>query len=65
MVTYRQWMVDVNNIVEKRTGLPLNLLPDWLSRDSYEDGLTPQEGADVCLEQTGFLEYEGRVLDEA
>lgn len=63
-LTYRQWMAQVEAQVEKRTGLSFDLLPDWLSRDSYEDGLTVQEGVDTCLEQVGFVEYEERLVDE-
>ena len=63
-LTYRQWMAQVEAQVEKRTGLSFDLLPDWLSRDSYEDGITVAEGVDACLEQIGFLEYEERLVDE-
>ena len=61
-LTYRQWMFEVEAKVEKITGLTFDLLPDWLSRDSYEDGFTIQEGVDTCLEQVGFWDYEERVL---
>lgn len=61
-LTYRQWMTEVEAKVVKITGLTFDLLPDWLSRDSYEDGLTVQEGVDTCLEQIGFWDYEERTL---
>lgn len=61
-LTYRQWMTEVEAKVVKITGLTFDLLPDWLSRDSYEDGLTVQEGVDTCLEQVGFWDYEERTL---
>ena len=63
-LTYRQWMTEVEVGVEKRTGLTLDLLPDWLSRDAYEDGLSVQEGIDTCLEQVGFREEEEALIDE-
>jgi hypothetical protein len=63
-LTYRQWMNQVETMVEKVTGLTFDLLPDWLSRDSFEDGLSIQEAADTCLEQIGFLEYEEALIDE-
>ena len=63
--TYRQWMTEVEAKVEKRTGLGFDLLPDWLSRDSYEDGMTVAEGVDACLEQVGFVAYEEELIDEA
>lgn len=61
-MTYRQWMTEVEAKVMKITGLTFDLMPDWLSRDSYEDGLTVQEGVDTCLEQVGFWDYEERQL---
>jgi len=64
-LTYRQWMTQVEATVEKRTGLTFDLLPDWLSRDSYEDGLSVAEGVDICLEQVGFVRFEERLVDEA
>jgi hypothetical protein len=56
-MTYGQWKQAVNKIVENTCGLPMDMLPDWLSRDAYDDGLSPQEGAEMCLEESGFLEY--------
>lgn len=57
-MTYEQWMDAVNAIVETTCGLPMECLPDWLSRDAYSDELTPQEGAEICLESVGFDDYE-------
>jgi hypothetical protein len=63
-LTYRQWMTEVESKVEKVTGLTFDLLPDWMSRDSFEDGLTIAEGVDICLEQVGFREFEENLVDE-
>ena len=63
-LTYRQWMTEVEAKVEKITGLSFDLLPDWLSRDSFEDGLSVQEGVDACLEQVGYREFAERLVDE-
>jgi hypothetical protein len=57
-------MLEVEAKVEKRTGLGFDLLPDWLSRDSYEDGMSIQEGVDACLEQVGFVVYEESLVDD-
>jgi hypothetical protein len=57
-MTYREWMAAVDAIVEDTCGVPMEWLPDWLSRDAYDDGMTPQEGAEECLETAGFREYE-------
>lgn len=49
---YAVWIKQVDAIVEKRTGLGLDQLPDWLSRDAWAAGMTPKQGAEACLEQT-------------
>lgn len=63
-LTYRQWMAQVEAKIEKQTGLTFDLLPDWLSRDAFEDGLSVQEGVSACLEQIGFVEIEEQLVDE-
>ncbi len=63
--TYEQWMKQVDEILIKRTGgLDQMMLPDWLSRDSYECGMTPEEGADACLESAGWEDDDERIVDE-
>lgn len=57
MMTYEQWMKAVDLIVERTCGLQMDMLPDWLSRDAYEDGLTPEEGAEACLEEADYYLY--------
>jgi hypothetical protein len=57
-MTYEQWMAAVDAIVEDVCGLPMYWLPDWLSRDAYDDGASPQEGAELCLESSGFYGHE-------
>jgi hypothetical protein len=53
-VTYEQWMAEVDAILESRVGLVQLDLPDWLSRDAYEEGLSPEEGADECMTSAGW-----------
>lgn len=54
-MTYEKWMEAVDQILIKRTGgLDQMMLPDWLSRDAYEEGLSPEEGADDCLISSGW-----------
>lgn len=57
-MTYEQWMQAVDVIVENTCGLPMDFLPDWLSRDAYDDGATPEQGAELCLEEAGYREVE-------
>jgi hypothetical protein len=57
-MTYEQWKTAVSALVEDACGVPMEWLPDWLSRDAYDDGASPQEGAELCLESSGFYESE-------
>lgn len=62
---YEEWLRHVDRALERRTGVCLDDMPDWLSRDAFDEGLTPNEAVDVCLEQTGFFDFfEERVMDE-
>jgi hypothetical protein len=62
-LTYERWMEQVDEILEKRTGLlSQNELPDWLSRDAYESGMSAAQGVDLCLTQTNW-DYD-KVIDE-
>lgn len=60
-MTYREWMASVDVIVEDTCGVPMEWLPDWLSRDAYDDGMTPSEGAELCLESAGYRDFEALV----
>lgn len=55
-MTYEQWVAKVNQVLANRIGLSMDDLPDWLSRDAFEDGLSPEEGADICLEETEMFQ---------
>lgn len=39
------WMAKVNAILERKTGLDSNDLPDFCYLDAYEDGATPSQAA--------------------
>lgn len=56
-MTYEEWMREVDRIVIRTCGLDMDFLPDWLSRDAYEDGCTPAQGAEMCLEESGFYDF--------
>jgi hypothetical protein len=62
---YETWLAEVNKIVEKACGLPMDVLPDWLSRDAYDEGLSPEEGAEICLEESGFYDSEDDETDDS
>lgn len=64
-LTYRQWMTQVDAALEKRTGLSMDQLPDWLSRDAYESGTSVAEAVDLCVKETGAADMLERLVDEA
>ncbi len=55
---YEEWMIQVDRVVQKITGVRMDELPDWLSRDAFEDGLTPTVFSDDCMIQIGFFDDE-------
>ncbi len=57
-MTYEEWMAAVDVIVERECGLSMDALPDWLSRNAYNDDLTPREGAEICLQEAGFPGFD-------
>jgi len=63
-MTYEEWMRQVDQIVEKRCGLGQSWLPDWLSRDAYESGMTPEQGASECLTIAEWEADDKNLLDE-
>ena len=62
-MTYDQWMKKVDELCEAEWGMDsLTITGDWLSRDAFEEGLTPQEALAVVYEtanQFGELEAFG------
>ena len=54
--TYEEWMKDVDKAVYMFAGLSVHDLPDWTSRDAYDIGDSPEEGARQALCNAGFFE---------
>jgi hypothetical protein len=63
-MTYKDWLKAVDVVVTNWVGVSLDDLPDWLSRDAYEDGLDPEEGAEEALVQIGFYSWADEKLVE-
>jgi hypothetical protein len=55
-MTYKDWMEDVDFQLVRLFGMSQDELPDWLSRDAFEEGLTPLEAAYQCLEEVGYID---------
>jgi len=53
-MTFEEWKARVDEILLGWVGMKQDDLPDWLARDAYDDGLTPEEGAHQCLEDAGY-----------
>ena len=53
---YEDWIEAVDDQMIKLYGVRLDELPDWMSRDAYEDGMSPVEAAYECAEQVGLYE---------
>ena len=53
-MTYEQWMRKVNSLVIIRTGMSVDDLADWPSRDCYEAGETPEEALETLAEYQDF-----------
>ena len=52
--TFAQWKIEVNAHVMARAGLFADDLPDMPYYDWFEDGCSPQEAAEMVLEDSGF-----------
>jgi len=51
---FAQWKVQVNAHVLARAGLFADDLPDVPYSDWFEDGISPEEAAEMVLEESGF-----------
>lgn len=55
VLTYEEWMAQVDSAVGAMAfGLSVHDLPDFLSRDMFDDGATPEEAAREALEGADF-----------
>jgi hypothetical protein len=48
-MTYESWMRAIDAILLQDIGLVQEDLPDWLSKDAYNAGLSPREGVSELL----------------
>lgn len=57
-MTYSEWYSKVNAIVGSKAGVGVDDLPDFPSRDQYEDGVSPEDAASDALYDAGFTDHE-------
>jgi hypothetical protein len=62
-MTYEAWMRAIDSLLKKEIGLVQDDLPDWLSKDAYNSGLSPREGMSELL-STLFEYLPEKVHDE-
>ena len=60
--TLKQWIAEVDAIISRRIGISVHDLADFAIWDSWNDGVTPAEGADIALanDDLPWLEAEAR-----
>lgn len=58
-LTYEQWIAKVDANLESRIGLGHADLADFNSTDAWDDGMTPEEGADECLASDDLYDGAG------
>lgn len=49
-IDYEHWMREVNAILSRATGVSADDMADFPSRDEFDHGATPYDGARACLE---------------
>lgn len=57
-LTYEQWMKKVDSLIGAKTGLSVDDLADYPTRDWFESGMTPQEACQDILEGEGYLDED-------
>jgi hypothetical protein len=56
-MTFEEWKAAIDVILLKVWGCTQDDLPDWLARDAYDEGVTPEQAADQLI-------YENRDEDD-
>jgi hypothetical protein len=62
VLTYREWMEAVDEILIRAVGMDQESMGDWLSRDAYDAGASPIEAAYECLLEQDILS-DGQIQD--
>lgn len=61
-MSYKEWIQEVDLHVLSMSGVSVHDLPDFSSRDWYDDGTPPVEAAREVLRQAGFPEEQSSTL---
>ena len=60
-MSFEKWMKAVDELLIKKCGLPSEDLPDCMWAQWYEDGITPRDAVESCLDSCEF--YGGSPSD--
>lgn len=52
---YEDWMIEVNEAVQRLTGVSVHDLADWCSYDLWESGTTPEDAAREIIANDGVF----------
>lgn len=55
-ISFDKWMRTVDEILIKQCGLPSDDLPDQTWALWFEDGLTPRNAVEACLDECSFMD---------
>ena len=55
---FETWKESVDEVLARIAGVVQDELPDWLARDAYDDGVSPEVGAELCLESAGWYDED-------
>jgi len=62
--TLKQWIAEVDRIIGRRIGISVHDLADFAIWDSWNDGVTPEEGDDIALDNDDLPWLEAEVRGE-
>ena len=62
---FETWKASVDAVLVRVAGVVQDDLPDWLARDAYDDGVPPEEAAEICLESAGWYDEEEDDYDDS
>ena len=54
---YTTWMLEVDLVLARRCGMTSSDLADTNTRDNFDGGTTPEDMAELILENEGFDSY--------
>jgi hypothetical protein len=55
-MSFEEWMLKVDELMEQSYGVSIHDLPDQLYRDFYEDGMSPAEMVQLVVSEEGITD---------